>query len=146
MNPDSTHLLVPLPPVSYVAKLTRSDIEEILGEWQRRLNLSHWRIKIDWEKDAPEFAEAEFSASDWYDSAEIMIKKGFEEWDRREANITIVHELVHVTLRDMLTAMSSVKSRLPKAAGDIWDDWVSAGQEKAVEHLAQVIVDLGGVV
>lgn len=128
-----------------MARLTRSDIEDILSEWQRRLNLSHWRIKIEWDKEL-EDAVAEFAANDHYDSADIRIAKGFEQWDRREANVTVVHELVHLVMRDIFVAVGAAESKLPKGAWEILDGWVTAGQEKAVEHLAQVIVDLGGIV
>lgn len=127
-------------------KLTRDDIETIIREWQTRLNLSHWRIKIDWESAPPEEADADFDASEWYDTATIRIRKDYETWDRREANVTVVHELIHCTMRDMRTAISSIQSKFSKATWEILDGWISAGEERAVEHLAQVLVNLGGVV
>lgn len=146
----SALILPPLSPVTIgMAKLTRDDIETILQEWQTRLNLGHWRISIKWDEkiESEDEADAEFLASDWYDEASIRLNPNWPDWDRREANVTIVHELCHLIQRDICTCVDSLKPKIAKSVWQHWSDgWFQTVNEKTVEHLAQAFVDLGGVV
>lgn len=132
-------------PVSDV-KLTREDIETILREWQKRLKLSHWIITINWDEPTDEDNEAEYAAEDWYNQCSIKISKEWEQWERRHANVVLAHELVHLHLHEMHVAVNALE---PKFKKDVWEMWFGrfhAGQERAVETLAQTFVDTLGTV
>ena len=89
------------------AKLTRADIRAIVRTWQRRLEIDHWSIEIDFGTPAEASEEGREGpwASIWrsrdYDLARLCLAEGWCDWSRREANEHVVHELVHLWTREV---------------------------------------------
>lgn len=125
--------------------MTRRDIEIILWEWQRRLKLTHWRITINWD-EPPEHEDslADNTAPAHYDEAILRLHKEWPKWELRDANVTLVHELLHLVLRDLRAAVTTLEPEFSPAVWAVWFDRYDTGNERAIEHLAQVLVDLSG--
>jgi hypothetical protein len=84
--------------------VTTEDVERIVAAWQSRLGLSHWDIKVRWEKPCEPDSQAQIVISEDYDQASVRIQQvddpntnsqPFTEWSDRVANVVVVHELLH---------------------------------------------------
>lgn len=135
-----------LRPVSEAVPLTRDDIETILREWQRRMQLGHWEVELS--NDPPPEDETDLGnmkRHDPYDYATLYINVGFESWTRRMANLVIVHELMHLHTRDLECAAESVESALSGQASGLWKARFLHEDEALVDKMATLLVNLGGI-
>lgn len=122
-------------------------LERVLATWVGRLRLSHWDIAIDWKKSAEDDNLAEHHTSDTYDISTIRVALGsFRDWGAEETNRTIVHELVHILLRDLDVAVRSVEQPLRAGLFDLFLNRFEHETEGAVERIARALIDLGGIV
>ncbi|HSE44967.1 MAG TPA: hypothetical protein VLA89_06530 [Gemmatimonadales bacterium] len=114
---------------------------ELVGHWQEFLGLSHWEIGVDF--DTATDANATVWRPHYYDKGVVItLNSEWRTWDSQRANEIIVHELLHLVLRDLEVAMDSVERLVPKKA------WVALNArfdheiEGAVDRLALKFVEL----
>lgn len=152
--PFDLSVSAPLSPIEKLAAvpLTRDDVELIVRTWQKRLQLDYWRLTIDFDtppsksgsdEDVP---EAEIYASTPYDHAKLLLNPDWKTWDRLWANLTVVHELMHMHSRDLRAACTSVGDVLTHQAKLLWTSRCEHEEEKLVDKMATLLVSLGGVV
>jgi hypothetical protein len=121
--------------------VTREQIEKLVADWIPRLGLEHWQVEIDWDKEPEvESSQAEVSWSASYDRAELHFRSNYGEWDLRRAEQIVVHELLHVALRDLNMAGISVIGALEGPAAQIFSDWFDHELEGFVDRLAKALV------
>lgn len=111
--------------------MTQKQIERLVKDWQKRLRLDHWEIRIDWNSQAASIAENE--RSNFYDSAIIRLGTAWPTWSADYAEQTIVHELLHCHDRDLQQAVKALE-------GD--QTWATHEIEGLVDRLAMVLVSL----
>lgn len=128
------------------AETPQAYLERVLATWVVRLRLTHWEIDIVWGAKALDGEEANVSVDDNYDVAHIKVSSSFTRWSKREANVTIVHELVHVMQRGIDCAVNGLEARMKTETWDVWLDRYDHEKEGLTERTAQALVDLGGVV
>ena len=118
--------------------------------WQSRLGplgLLHWRIEdihvVDETPGGPG-AKATTQVSHCYDSCSFWFTKDFlREADERELDEVILHEWVHVAMRDLDTAVEDVDDMgLPQAALDAYSRRVGWAREGLVDRIARLIYDI----
>lgn len=145
---------LPRPPKCEGVLLTREQLERVLSVWQERLRLGHWDIQIRWHLrpgqnpdgtgEADEGIDAEIRIHDYHDQASIRLAEGWEKWDLKMANHTIVHELLHIFEHQTKYPMEKWFQNT-RAEEYAWDLYVR-GAENWVDRLALILVDLAGVV
>ena len=120
--------------------MTQKQVERIVWEWQKRLGLATWDLRINFAEPCHEEADATMTRSNTYERGELRLDKDWGKWSKPWANQIIVHELVHLLTRDI---EESFKPAEPSPV-------VSKLQDRAVEQfvdkLAYRLVEIGGVV
>lgn len=126
----------------------REYVEYVLREWQIRLNLAHWNIKIKWDELIPEDqkAEAEITMADDYESATLRLSDTYETWSEHWTNGTIVHELMHVVTRGLQVGFESAEIVMPTSAWKMFQDRMTHEMEGVVDKTALLMVEMAGVV
>lgn len=112
--------------------------------WRDRLiplGLGHWRIdqvSIVDETPGGYRAKATVQPSHTYDSCIFWFTHDFlSEASKRDVDETILHEWVHVFMRDFDHAIESVETELSPAAESRWSDWVGHEREGVVDRIAR---------
>ena len=125
--------------------MTRKQIEATVSEWQTRLGLDGWKIAVQYaDMPGEEWAKIEpFSA---YDHATLTVSVGYMNWTPAVANVTIVHELLHLLVRDIDAVVEDARSQLHPQASVQVEKRYEHEVEGFVDRLAARIVELGGVV
>lgn len=130
--------------------MTLATLKDRVLFWQEALRLmgvSHWTIHVDVVDEPSDSAlynaKAAVSCSTHYDQAWLEIGK---DWLRKtsddEADEVIIHELVHVTMRDMDDTIVRVCEYLGEPAKSIWLDEVRHEREGLVDRVALTLHSL----
>ena len=116
--------------------------------WQKQLSglgVGHWRIEqVSCVNEVPGaqgslagvFPSGQYaSATFWFQNEHI------DNSTPREVDETIVHEWLHVVMRDLDAALDSVDEHLAPAVEEMWKSRVTHEREALVDMLARDIVD-----
>jgi hypothetical protein len=134
----SVNLATPPAPPSTPAQ---REVEEMLALWLYRLNLPHWRVKMNWDEPPLEGSDADACANEFYDEATIRLKPEFTTWSTERIEEVIVHELVHLHVRDLVQAVDSIEPHVKTAsAWKVFQHRFVHEQEGLVDRLAVVMV------
>lgn len=129
------------------AALTRQDVEHILRVWQRRTQLAHWEIVIDWDRPLdPANDRAMITRDNPYDYATLQLASDWSGWKRRDANLVVAHELIHCVTRDLEEAGEAVAPMLGEPTKILWEARWTHELEAAVDKVATLLVNAAGVV
>jgi hypothetical protein len=92
--------------------LTRENIEDAVKEWQNRLNLGHWTIRVRWDRipDEPD-AGAAVKVVDGQDYATICFEHNIFEEDVDTINHWVAHELTHAHLNNLYDVVYQMMDR-----------------------------------
>ena len=123
--------------------MTRKQIEATVSEWQTRLGLDGWKITVQYaDMPGEEWAKIEPFSS--YDQAALTISVGYPNWTPAVANVTIVHELLHLLVRDIDAVVEDARSQLHPQASVQVEKRYEHEVEGFVDRLAARIVEIGG--
>lgn len=118
-------------------------------KWQSRLShlgIGHWRIiRVQFVDEVPGSPNGQAAARipPNYDSVEFFFKWDFlESVDHYELDCAIVHEWLHVAMRDFDGALEAVESWMPEKTHEDFEETVNHEREGLVERLARTIVGL----
>jgi hypothetical protein len=132
--------------LSVVPTSKTAEVERLLAEWQRRLGLERWQIVVDWDEPTDEAeALAEIEAESPYDYARLRLSPDWSHWDRRWLNLTLVHELCHLLVRELWPAVESVEEFVPVPAWRVFRARFEHVEEQLVDRLATLYVDHLGI-
>lgn len=132
-------------------KITPINLAKRVEKWQRtlvELGIAHYRIEqvtiTDIMPNADHGdADASVMTSEKYDSYIIWFKDEFlERTTSRRLDETIVHELLHVWMRDLDESLSSVEDYMSSGAHAEWTERVDHAREGMIEGMARLIVRL----
>lgn len=134
-------------------KITPIQLAKRCERWSKtlaELGLAHWRIEtvtltddMPTDGDGSGRANACVHVSELYDSYALHFRNEFlENADEREVDEAIVHELLHVCMRDLDEAASSAFDYMSAASRDEWGQRMHAARERMVENQARLIVRL----
>lgn len=128
--------------------ITPIQLAKRIEKWQQRLQslgVGHTRIEcvslVDQTPGGSD-AKATVQPSREYDSAHFWFTHDFiKECTESELDETIVHEWVHVAMRDLDVAIEAdvVEDFLPKFAHEVWADRVDHEREGFVDKIAREI-------
>lgn len=125
-----------------MSKPTKRWAEARLRVWIDRLGLGHWDIVLDWETPSDEGTYAQCWRASDYDRATIHVCPEWASYSREFLEPILVHELLHVSLRDVSRANdfalkavedNTVANNIAVAA------WKRA-EEGVVDRLARALV------
>ena len=129
--------------------MTRKQFEAILRGWQKRLGLERWDLRIDWDKPTSEDADASTWRSNDYDSAILYLDPDWASWEKSRGrdfvNRIIVHELLHLAIRDVDSVVDSLESHLHRDVFAVTEHRYKHEYEGFVDRMSYRIVELGGV-
>jgi hypothetical protein len=127
--------------------VTREHLEAIVREWQRRLNIPHWRIVINWEKQldpAETFAEIDREGNSQYEAAELRFASNATTWNVTMANEIVVHELMHMLASDLDVAVASSADAMTGPAYKVFGARVLHELEGLIDKVALLFVQFAG--
>lgn len=113
--------------------------------WQKQLpelGVGHWWIDRIGIVDAPfgrENAKAAVWYSDQYDRCVFEFSHEVANGDPREIDRTIIHEWLHVALRDHDKAVESLEGFLSPQSWEVADDRINHEKEGVIDRLAFLI-------
>lgn len=124
--------------------MTAKQLESRLRYWKRKLGLHDWEfeIQITAHPNGKDGSDACVHTHNHYESAIIELLDEFEDWDKTKTDRVIVHELLHIRMRNLDTAISSVYDYLAPAPCNMHHERVEHETEGYVEWLARLIVEL----
>lgn len=127
----------------------KARIRRVIKAWRSRLMLDHVTLDIEWDEE-PENpdAVASVSCSELYDHATLRFSAVLLDYTTDELNRVIVHELMHIMLRDYGQAIRSIDAvgALSNDVRYLWHDRCHDAEEAVVDRLANRFVDLAGAV
>lgn len=127
--------------------LSRESLEAIVREWQRRLNIPHWRIVVNWEKaldPAETWAEIDREGNAQYEAAEMRFASNAHSWNVQLANEVIVHELMHMLVSDLDVAVASAADVMTGPAYKVFGARVLHETEGLIDKIALLFVQFAG--
>lgn len=133
---------------------TRDFFEVQTHKWIGLLKLGHWEITVVWPEDYDKFSNTE--GHEWdsehmvactyrrkdFNVAEILYNESAKFKDHREAEATVVHELLHLTTRETEFILDQIDGMLHRDVDRIITDGHRHAVEQAVDHLAYALVDM----
>lgn len=123
-------------------------LAERIEFWQERLvglGLSHWRIhavRVVGHDDMPSDrrAKAAVQCEPMYDTCDFYFEHDYlAAASEAELDQTIIHEWVHVFMRDFDNAIESIEDALSPGVEQQWGDWVNHEREGVVDRLSRQI-------
>lgn len=124
--------------------MTARQFERIVRVWQKRFRLEAWDIKVDFA-DEELTNEASVWKHDQYANATIRLNGEWVEWSDYHANYIVAHELLHIVNRDRDVAARRARGQLDYSAQDAYAEWYRTADEGAVDRLAEIFVEIGGL-
>jgi hypothetical protein len=127
-------------------KITSVQLAKRVEKWQYalvELGVAHWRIiavTLTDEMPNEDDADASVRVSSNYDSYHIFFRNEFiETTDEDRLDETIIHELLHVSMRDLDEALETAEAWMTPAGYNDWAHTVNHAREGHVERLARLI-------
>lgn len=126
--------------------MTEAQLQKRVKFWQKRLaplGVGHFRIdriEVTPEPHGNSNAWAAVHVSNSYDSCEFEFRPDVLDQEPEDADETIVHEWLHVFLRDFKQSIHYVDDQLSNAIQDMWDDILSHEEEGVVDRLARLVI------
>lgn len=122
--------------------MTSTDIVGLVRAWAPRLGLSHWEIDVTWDETLTDDV-ANVVVESSYDGARITLRADLVEHpDAEYVEATVVHELLHVVMRDLDATLPPVLDLLPRGAASLARARYEHESEGIVDRLATVLVRL----
>jgi len=115
-------------------------VEGLVAEWLPRLGLGHWQVTVDWNAFTPEGEAARISPADDYDTARLQVSSEWATWTVEWAEWTIVHELLHIAMRDVDLAAYAGFDELSGRASRLVTARYTHEVEGMVDRLAAALI------
>jgi hypothetical protein len=127
--------------VLQITRTTEEDLRGILDVWIERLELRDWEIRLDLERPA-DGARATIYRSAFYREATLLLEHDWRTWEPAVAEVTIVHELVHLLARDFEEILKMIDAQLPPAVDKVIEQAFEFRLEQLVDTVARRLVSL----
>lgn len=121
-------------------------MERCVRVWQGRLGLSAWDVRVDWDEPAGPDANAETRYLNDYDRATVRFAPDVSGWSPEFLNRIVVHELLHLHLRDVDRVVADVDGFLHRDVFSQVEKRYEHESEGLVDRLAYRLVEIGGCV
>jgi hypothetical protein len=131
--------------------MTLGQLKKRVRYWQHtlyELGLIHWSIDVEIvDEPARRYEEspavASVSSAAHYDTAWMEFSKEWlAESDELHIDKTIIHELLHVALRDLEQYLEEPKDWMPPATFHTWSAAMNHEQEGFIERISRAIAGM----
>jgi hypothetical protein len=127
-------------------QVTRDYLDRAIVVWLERLQLAHWTVTFDPSAPLVESDLGNIERHDPYDYATLKVNTGYTAWTRRDLNLVIVHELMHLHSCRVEYAVESITKQVTAGARAVWGDWIGQEIEALVDKMATLLVNAYGEV
>lgn len=134
------------------AELTLATLRDRVAYWQHHpalssLGLGAWDLSVEWlpeDNDDPESPIASAEPHHYYDEGELKFSRAeIDNCTALEVDRAIVHELLHIFMRDLdEAAEEQISLYFPFPAASGWRARVKHEREGFVDRMARTIVAL----
>jgi hypothetical protein len=122
--------------------VTQKQFEQYVAEWQTRLGLERWQLTHSWEKPLVRGANAVITRSSSYDTASLRVARDWQSWPADKLAWNVVHELLHLHMRDVDQTVAPVKDALHPDAWAMFNARYEHEIEGVIDRLAARIVEI----
>jgi hypothetical protein len=127
----------------------QANVQNQVEAWQARLGplgVGHFRVTgvnvVEATPAGPQARATVLTHSD-YDSAEFWFTKDFlKEADERELAETIIHEWLHVAMRDLDETLELIENWMPPATFEQFDTVLDREREGFIDRLSRTIYEI----
>lgn len=133
-------------------RINEQQLDRRVRKWQKRLmplGVAHFEIvyvEISDEIQGHANRQAEVSVERHYDNCGFEFKREFlDECSPSDLDQAIVHEWLHVAMRDHDNALEEVENWMPEKAYDAWHTHVLHEREGFVDRVATLIAKSGTI-
>ena len=117
------------------------EINRLIRLYKRRMRLMTWIINVELNDDPNWENMATIQAVEGRDEA-IMTIAARQDWTKDTLRRTVVHELVHLVLNDILMLAGDWGENLKPKDRRLYDKQFDREIEETTNHIAEVICDL----
>lgn len=129
--------------------MTLEELKARVQLWNERLTplgFGHWEVNVEIvdepDDEALNGAKASVSNSSYYDSCWMEFKEAWlndEDTTQAHIDLVIVHEFIHVAMRDFDDAIHDVQYALGEPGKSIWQSRVKHEREGFVDRVARTL-------
>lgn len=123
--------------------MTAGQLEQRIDLWRARL-VPEWRLTIVDKPISDEMPEcrAEVQADEDYHHATLYIAQSVLADELGEVDVTIVHELLHLLVRECRRTFNLVEGQVHRDVFDLLRQHFETAEEQLVERVARVVARL----
>lgn len=121
--------------------MTEAQLRSLVKRWSARL-VPEWRVTVEIGGEDGDSHATAFRSKD-YPTATVCFNPEFVKRPDREVEETVVHELLHLLLRDVdVAACESIAGQLHRDVETVHARAVDHAMEGAIERLAWAFVEM----
>lgn len=124
--------------------MTEKQVLVALSDWQDWLGLNAWNIELAFNEPADLDNEAEIEHPIHYDRATIRLAANWKTWAPLKLHQLLVHELLHLTTRDLEQAYGALKNQVHPDVWSVTESRCTHEIEGVIDRLAVRIVEIAG--
>jgi len=123
--------------------MTLSDVAELVAGWQEPLGLTTWNLTIELVANPGDNDDALASCTPDgpYERATLQFADALLQYPPRRVEEAVVHELLHLTCRDLTFAIQDAEEQLGPVAGPMFHNRTLHELEGVVDKVATLLVD-----
>ena len=123
--------------------MTLSDVAELVAGWQEPLGLTTWNLTIELVANPGDNddALAACTPDGAYERATLQFADALLKQSPRRVEEVVVHELLHLTCRDLSSVLQDAEEQLGPVAGPMFHNRTLHELEGIVDKVATLLVD-----
>jgi len=123
--------------------MTLSDVAELVAGWQEPLGLTTWNLTIELVANPGDNDDALAACmpSIHYEQATLQFAEALLRHTPRRVEEAVVHELLHLTCRDLASVFEDAEEQLGPVAGPMFHNRTLHELEGIVDKVATLLVD-----
>lgn len=131
------------PPFDTALTADERRVTDFLDKWQPILRIKHWEIEIHWGTPPSDGCDASIWLSKQYPSARLFLDENWKDWDEVHFTRTIIHELLHIVMRDMdFVIVHLLEDQLHRDVDSMIRKAFLQAEEAAIEILSRAFTQL----
>lgn len=131
------------PPFDTALTADERRVTDFLDKWQPILRIKHWEIEIHWGTQPSDGCDASIWLSKQYPSAKLFLADDWKDWDEVRFTRTLIHELLHIVMRDMdFVIVHLLEDQLHRDVDSLIRKAFLQAEESTIEVLSRAFTQL----